>query len=243
MSGNVGIDELQFYKTQAKRCENLSTPVNMSMKCSATNHVGSICNFTCNEGRSHHMIGSRERTCLPLGLWSGVKPLCGKPKLRLKTPIFNSTQTKGIVEISINGKWSEIAFGRYDITKYTYVARALCRSLGFHDRAIAFVNNLFSNIKSADSWLVLGECTANAQSIDDCSRRSDIARHLVSPLGTTAFLVCGNTTCPVHCLCEEKERTHQIFALIVTCSAPASSHVLKQIPLETTKLFVFFGFI
>lgn len=117
-----------------------------------------------------------------------------EPKLRLIRPTSNSTQTKGLVEILVEGKWSKLAFDIHHITKYTHVARALCRSLGFKGRAGIFGAFVSPSYTDIDSWIALGECTANAQSIDEC-KGLDIERHLVNAFGRIKFLVCENTTC------------------------------------------------
>lgn len=50
--------------------------------------VDTICKFTCNEG--YILSGSKERTCLPIARWSGLKTLC-KRNYFLFSLLINST--------------------------------------------------------------------------------------------------------------------------------------------------------
>ena len=46
---------------------------------------GTVCRFECMDG--FRLIGSRGRACLPIGVWSGVMPLCkGECTIRQLSP-------------------------------------------------------------------------------------------------------------------------------------------------------------
>lgn len=40
--------------------------------------VDTVCTFTCGKGRT--LVGSRQRTCLPLARWDGLRTSCKRNK-------------------------------------------------------------------------------------------------------------------------------------------------------------------
>nr|XP_022902897.1 sushi, von Willebrand factor type A, EGF and pentraxin domain-containing protein 1-like isoform X2 [Onthophagus taurus] len=68
-----------------KTCEALQTPLHGNMTCkhqeletTYTNEpklpVDTVCSFSCDQGRT--LLGSKQRTCLPLAHWDGLKTSC-----------------------------------------------------------------------------------------------------------------------------------------------------------------------
>ncbi|GJQ65520.1 hypothetical protein Trydic_g7621 [Trypoxylus dichotomus] len=74
---------------QIKTCEALSTPAHGTMICQHSDldktyttepefPVDTVCSFACERGRT--LVGSRQRTCLPLAHWDGLKTSCKQVK-------------------------------------------------------------------------------------------------------------------------------------------------------------------
>jgi len=65
------------------QCDNLSTPVNGSIKCNYSEegviYKGDFCRFYCNKG--YDLIGSDIRFCMSTGNWNGTKTMCIKGML------------------------------------------------------------------------------------------------------------------------------------------------------------------
>ncbi|CAG9762396.1 unnamed protein product [Ceutorhynchus assimilis] len=80
---------------EVKTCNKLATPKYGSVKCEQTDlgvvyektekklPVDTVCNFTCEKGNS--LIGSTQRTCLPIAQWDGLRTIC-KPIKCQKLP-------------------------------------------------------------------------------------------------------------------------------------------------------------
>lgn len=76
-----------------KFCERLSPPAFGSMTCKQADlgvtynetekhlPVDTVCSFECSEGRT--LIGSKQRTCLPLARWDGLKTSCKRIYFRV----------------------------------------------------------------------------------------------------------------------------------------------------------------
>ncbi|KAI4463058.1 complement component-related sushi domain-containing [Holotrichia oblita] len=79
----------QIPSCQIKSCEALTPPSHGTMTCqhsdldeTYTNEpefpVDTVCSFACERGRT--LVGSRQRTCLPLAHWDGLKTSCKQVK-------------------------------------------------------------------------------------------------------------------------------------------------------------------
>ncbi|XP_015834822.1 sushi, von Willebrand factor type A, EGF and pentraxin domain-containing protein 1 isoform X1 [Tribolium castaneum] len=84
---------------QVKTCTKLPPPAYGSMICSHSDlgvtyneteenlPVDTVCTFTCQDGKT--LIGSSQRTCLPLARWDGLKTSCKQIKCPKLPPVKN----------------------------------------------------------------------------------------------------------------------------------------------------------
>lgn len=62
-----------FLIVPALPCESIENPVHGNMKCNGF-ATGSKCVIRCDS--TYDLSGSKERTCLPSGKWSGTRTVC-----------------------------------------------------------------------------------------------------------------------------------------------------------------------
>lgn len=79
------IDLFKLIKPIVKTCDQLKPPQYGSLSCKHTDldkiyeseeslPVDTICTFNCAKGKT--LVGSSQRTCLPLAQWDGLKTSC-----------------------------------------------------------------------------------------------------------------------------------------------------------------------